>query len=451
VVNAASALLCVALAHRRGGNALMIVTAVAVAVMSYSLGGEAMHSLWNRSAALLPFTALLFVAWSAACGDYRLLPVAVLLASFVIQCHLAYVAPALGLLAIAVAGLIVVRRDLPHHALRRWGLVAVAVAAIAWSAPVIEQVTHSPGNLVLAKRAAAADLPRFGKRVGYHAIVRAVGVPPWWLRQPQDSIPRFFETLGTPSRFAEGTAILVFLGLAGVTLLAALRRRADVAWGAAIGLVCCVALATVAAATPTEGQLFASITYTLGWGAPAGMFAWLMLGWGAAVLLAPQRLAVPRWRLAPAVGLAAAAVVAVLVAVNPKPDDRERAYDALQLIRTRVDASLGDAKRVTIVPTFDRGGSLLYDSYTALIYMLRSDGRLVRSPDPSVKGTFGEWYFKQAKTEAEVTIGDKPVEAGFEPVARVSPSEVMGPPPPNPITGERGEPEPTFTVAVARP
>ena len=449
VVNAASAVLCVALAHRRGGAALMIVAAVAVALMSHSLGGEAMHSLWNRSAALMPFTALLFVAWSVACGDYRLLPVAVLLASFVIQCHLAYVAPALGLLAIAAAGLVVARRDLPQHALRRWSVVAVAVAAVAWSAPVIEQVTHSPGNLVLAKRAATADLPRFGKRVGYHAVVRAVGVRPWWLREPQGSIERFFETLGTPSRFAEATAILVLLGLAGVAILATLRRRADVAWGAAIGLMCCVALASVAAATPTEGQLYASITYTLGWGAPAGMFAWLMLGWGTVVLLAPRRLSVPRWRLAPALGLAAAAVVAVLVAVNPKPDDREPAFDSLQLIRARLDRALGDAEQVRVVPSF--GGALLYDSYTAIVYMLRSDGRLVRSPDPSVKGTFGEWYYEKGETKPEVTIGSKPLAPGFEPVARVSPNDVLGPPPPNPITGERGEPEPAFTVAVTRP
>ena len=449
VVNAASAVLCVALAHRRGGTALMMVAAVAVAVMSHSLGGEAMHSLWNRSAALMPFTALLFVAWSVACGDYRLLPVAVLLASFVIQCHLAYVAPALGLLAIAAAGLVVARRDLPQHALRRWSVVAVAVAAVAWSAPVIEQVTHSPGNLVLAKRAATADLPRFGKRVGYHAVVRAVGVRPWWLREPQGSIERFFETLGTPSRFAEATAILVLLGLAGVAILATLRRRADVAWGAAIGLVCCAALASVAAATPTEGQLYASITYTLGWGAPAGMFAWLMLGWGTVVLLAPRRLSVPRWRLAPALGLAAAAVVAVLVAVNPKPDDREPAFDSLQLIRARLDRALGDAEQVRVVPSF--GGALLYDSYTAIVYMLRSDGRRVRSPDPSVKGTFGEWYYEKGETKPEVTIGSKPLAPGFEPVARVSPSDVLGPPPPNPITGERGEPEPAFTVAVTRP
>jgi hypothetical protein len=153
-VNVVAVMLCVALAHRRGGLGLMLLSAVAIAVMAHSLGAEAMHSLWNRSAALLPFTALLFVGWSAACGDFKLLPLAVLLASFVVQCHLAYVAPALAVLAIALAGLVVGRRALPPHALRRWSLIALAVGLVAWSAPLIEQATHDPGNLLLAKRAA---------------------------------------------------------------------------------------------------------------------------------------------------------------------------------------------------------------------------------------------------------------------------------------------------------
>jgi hypothetical protein len=449
LINVTAVMLGVALARRRGGTALMIGTAVALAVMCHSLGGEAMHSLWNRSAALLPFTALLFIGWSVACGDYRLLPLAVVLASFVVQCHLAYVAPAVGLLAIAIAGLLVARRRLPRHALRRWSLVALTVGLLCWSAPLGEQLTNDPGNLVLVKRAATADLPTFGKRVGAHAVVRAIGVPPWWLRGPQDTTDRFFETLEPPSAFAEVTALGVLLGLAGVALLAARRRRADVAWASAIPLMSCLALGAVAAATPTKGQLYASISYTLGWGAPAGMFAWLALGWGAAVVAVPERLRDRlHWRLGPAVGLAAAAVVAVLVAANPHPDDRERAYASLQAIRSRLDDRLGDAHRVTVIPTFERGGALLFDAYSSVVYMLRSDGRVVRSPDPSVEQTFGDWYYRREPAKPQVLIGDKQLPAGIEPIATVSPRKVLGPPPPNPITGERVPAEPTFTVAV---
>jgi hypothetical protein len=39
--------------------------------------------------------------------------------------------------------------------------------------------------------------------------------------------------------------------------------------------------------------------------------------------------------------------------------------------------------------------------------MLRAQGRVVRSPDPSVQNTFGDWYFNERRTEPEVLIGDK--------------------------------------------
>src|SRR2546423_15293961 len=90
-------------ARRRGGTLFMHVTAAAVAVMCRSLVPETYHDIWNPSAAVLPLTLLMFVCWSLACGEYRLLPLAVVLASFVAQCHLTYVAPALGLPAVAVA------------------------------------------------------------------------------------------------------------------------------------------------------------------------------------------------------------------------------------------------------------------------------------------------------------------------------------------------------------
>jgi hypothetical protein len=135
------------------------------------------------------------------------------------------------------------------------------------------------------------------------------------------------------------------------------------------------------------------------------MFAWLMLGWGAAVLLVPAPDRTPR--LVPALGLAAVAAIAVVVSVNPRPDDRERAYDALQTIRTRLDTHLGDTRRVTVIPTFERCGALLYDTYSSVVYMLRAQGRVVRSPDPSVQNTFGDWYFNERRTEPEVLIGDK--------------------------------------------
>ncbi len=104
-LNTLSIVGCVALARRRGGRVLMVMTALAIALMCQSLAAETFHDVWNPSAGLFPFTLLIFLCWSLACGEYRLLPLTVLVASFVVQTHLTYLPPTLALLAVGFGGL----------------------------------------------------------------------------------------------------------------------------------------------------------------------------------------------------------------------------------------------------------------------------------------------------------------------------------------------------------
>ena len=78
VVNTLAIIGCVALARRRGGLILMFATAIGIALMAQSLPTEAMHDMWNPAAGLFPFLLLVFLCWSLACGEYRLLPLTVL-------------------------------------------------------------------------------------------------------------------------------------------------------------------------------------------------------------------------------------------------------------------------------------------------------------------------------------------------------------------------------------
>ncbi len=110
VVNTASIIGAVALANRRGGHAFMFATAIALALMCRSLGEERLHDIINHSAALLPFALLLFLAWSVACGEYRLLPLTALVASYTAQAHFSLGLPTFVAVLVAGAGLIISRR-----------------------------------------------------------------------------------------------------------------------------------------------------------------------------------------------------------------------------------------------------------------------------------------------------------------------------------------------------
>jgi hypothetical protein len=303
-LNTLSIVGCVALSRRRGGRPLMAMTALAIALMCQSLAAETFHDVWNPSAGLLPFTLLIFLCWSLACGEYRLLPLTVLVASFVVQAHLTYLPPTLGLLVVGVGGLAagwLLRRGEARAGRRRmlaWGLATALVAAACWSATIAGQLTEHPGNLTLVAESATRPKATLGAAVGWHAVVRAVGIPPWWLRTPKSRWQRKREVRSQPSALATGSATAMLTALAIVGIGASLRRRRELAALALIALALCPALAAVAASTPTPRVLSATLGYTMWWGSQVGMTVWLVLawalwlslGWGASrVSLAPRR------------------------------------------------------------------------------------------------------------------------------------------------------------------
>ncbi len=180
LINLACVVGIVALAHRRGGRPLMVATAIALPILLASMPAEAYSDIWNPYMPLLPLLLLLFLAWSVGCGEYRLLPLAVLLASFAPQSHLSFALPAAVALAVGVAGLVASQRGaLLRPPARTWIAVAAGVAVACWAFPIAEQVTNDPGNARLLYRAARADQPKLGRddrlaRAGPHGRRGAV-------------------------------------------------------------------------------------------------------------------------------------------------------------------------------------------------------------------------------------------------------------------------------------
>jgi hypothetical protein len=130
LVNATAVIAVVALARSGGGRPLMFLAAAAIPIMSMSLAAETFHDIWNPAATLFPFLLLIFLCWSLACGRWRLLPVTVLVASFCVQTHLTYLAPALGMLAVGLAGLALTWRAGARPAPGRRGVAVVVVVTL---------------------------------------------------------------------------------------------------------------------------------------------------------------------------------------------------------------------------------------------------------------------------------------------------------------------------------
>ncbi len=293
-LNVASIALAVVLARRRGGVWLMLAAAAAIAYMCRSLTAADFYDIWNPAAALFPLLALAFVCWSLGCGEHRLAPVAALLASYCAQCHDAFAVLSAALLLVGAAGLVLSRRarfasDAAGGGGSRalpWLLAAALVLVVCWLPPVLDQLAGG-GNLGHLLEAARDGRPRLGWGAGAHAVARTIGVRPWWLTAVSSPWSRKYEVHGSlhAATWASAAVLLAWLLAAAVAGLA--RRRLDVAAGAACALVLSLAIGLITASTPSGRILGGTLAYTLWTASIVGMFAWLVAGWSAIVLLAP--------------------------------------------------------------------------------------------------------------------------------------------------------------------
>jgi hypothetical protein len=296
VVNVGCVLGAVALARRRGGAWLMVATAVGIALLCRSLAANNFYDIWNPSAGLFPLLALIFVCWSLACGDWRLAPVAALLASFLLQLEDSFVPTALAAGAVGLGGAVLwwlrARRMLSareRKSARRWTLGALVVVAICWTPTVVDEVAHE-GNFGHVLQAATERKSSLGTTVGVHAVVRTVGIKPWWLVRSKDPFSRKRDVLRSSSTLANVSGALILGWLLLSVALALRRRRADVVAAATLALLLCAAVFSVASATPTKRMLAETLGYTLWSASTVGMFTWLVALWALVVLTGADRL-----------------------------------------------------------------------------------------------------------------------------------------------------------------
>jgi hypothetical protein len=412
----------VALANRRGGRGLATVAAVAMVVLYQSVPVEVPYEVWNCWAGLYPFALLPFLAWSVACGDFRLTPLLVIVASYVIQVHFAYLVPATCALAVGVVGLTVWwRRERAGGEMRRWAIAAVVVGIACWSAPLVDELTNRPGNLTRSFQLATNDHPKIGLGKSWYAVARAIGVVPWWAERPRTPAERLLETFTKPPTGAIVTAMLVVAGLVGALVAAIRRRRQDMAVASMLALLLSLAMLVFAASVPRGRLGLIAASYTTTWMWPTGMFVWLTLAWSAWVLLSPIG---RRMNLAAldvgrgAAALAALAVVAAASAVVTDRGDENEAgrlppgltdYPLIRATTGRVRDELANSRGVRIRVPITVKNSLTFQS--AIAYVLRRAGVPVALPPRLVKEA-GSSYSAGATPYEDVlriSDGDAPI------------------------------------------
>jgi hypothetical protein len=215
---------------------------LACAVLVWVMGSELLIDIWQAHALLLPFLLFVVLAVGIAEGGGWCVPGVAAVASLLVQTHVSYVFVVVAIGASAIAALVLTHRPLDWAGWRaaltsRIALVTIAVLAVVWAQPIVEQLFgRGKGNLSrLATNASGGDV-RVGLDDGVRLAARILVQPPWRLRSgystliPQTGVNDApggptFRFVGIPS---EAAAVALLFGL--VALLAVLgwschRRR----------------------------------------------------------------------------------------------------------------------------------------------------------------------------------------------------------------------------------
>lgn len=244
VLHAASATAAVWLARKIGGAALAIATFGAIVVALHAAGPQFLVQPWNPWAAIVPFLVFLLLVTRVVDRHLASAPWAVLVGSHCVQSHVGYALLVGGLLAGALALVIVrwrrdLRRDLDDGSSPvRPILWSVGVLALAWLPPVIDQLRRDPGNLrILWDHFGDPDEPSVGLWAAIKAFAGEFNVVGGWVagtRQP------------TEAPFWPGFVLMVAAFVAAFVLNVRRRREPLVAFQAVVSAAALIGIVSIA-------------------------------------------------------------------------------------------------------------------------------------------------------------------------------------------------------------
>jgi hypothetical protein len=287
---------------------------------------------------------MILLGWSLVEGDVWSLPLAVAVGSFLVQSHVEYTLLVLVLIGGGLAVLAARAMSEPGRPhvgrLMRATLIALGVGVVLWIPPVVQQLTHQPGNLGLLIRFFREQHPGHSLSTALHAIAGEWSWRPNWLWR-WSSINATTGQLDTTS-----APVPVMLGFYAAALGLSWRRAPS-----ARNLLLVVAASWAVAifsVTHIVGPLY---PYLLRWLDALGAATWLATGWALWAVLKPAR---TRRSLAAAVaaaiavGLVVGAIVASVASARaPVPYPPESRL--LGRIEKPVVASVRDGEGVVVL------------------------------------------------------------------------------------------------------
>jgi hypothetical protein len=160
-LNVVAMAVAVWIGQRRAGRLGALGVAVMLVVLAHTYGTATLTQPWNPYIPLLWWVVFLLAAWSVLCDDLVVLPVAAFAGTLCVQTHVPYLGLVAGIGGLLVVALVVAARrswgvPAERRRLVRWVAPSLALAALLWLPPVIEQLAHHPGNVAIL-RASLSD------------------------------------------------------------------------------------------------------------------------------------------------------------------------------------------------------------------------------------------------------------------------------------------------------
>jgi hypothetical protein len=218
------------LSWKSGGLSRMVPWLAVVTLSYWATGPWILQQLWNPYLPFPFFALLLLHASLVGSGQARRLAGMAFVGSFLVQTHVSYAIPVLGVGGWALARLMVAEHR-SGRSLRRWSLwrAPTIVLAVLWFVPlVVDTALHFPGNTVrLVRFYAGLDPGRHLQLLGLRGALGFMATEfrwrPPWLGGP-DPVNRF-TALTSPSSVAWMAVPVVLVG--GSWWLARWRGRDD--------------------------------------------------------------------------------------------------------------------------------------------------------------------------------------------------------------------------------